>query len=153
MKGNQAEYVISLVGVFKHPPLKRIKRALNEIKRFVRKHTRIEDVLIDTEVNEFLHKNSKNIPRKVNATLVKAENKIIVYLSNSKRIEEDKKKREERKKEKSKEDKEKKKPKKETKEKAKEKTEEEKKEAEHKKKLEEKKQAEKAADAVEHKRK
>jgi ribosomal protein L31E len=154
MKGEQAEYVISLVNVFRHPPLKRIKRALNEIKRFVKKHSRIEEVAIDQEVNEFLHKNSKNIPRKLNATLVKDGEKIIVYLTGSKKIEEDQKKGDAEKKEKKKGAKEEKK--KEGKEKkeetGKEKSNEEK-EEEQKKKLEEKKKLEKAAAALEHKRK
>jgi ribosomal protein L31E len=146
MKGNEAEYIISLRKAFDKPPIKRPKAALNEIKKFIKKHTRIENVLISNEVNEFIFKNSKNIPRKLNIVLLKQKNKIKVYLKGSKKLEEDKKAAE-----KAKETKKLKKTetKKETKENTKEKETKEK----HEKELKEKKQKEKAAEAVSIKRK
>ncbi|MBN2127681.1 MAG: 60S ribosomal protein L31 [Candidatus Diapherotrites archaeon] len=145
MKGNEAEYVISLRNAFTKPPLKRPKAALNEIKRFVSKHTRIKEISIAMEVNEFIFKNSKNIPRKVNAVLLKQKDKVTVYLKGSKKLEEDKKKAVEKTK-----DKKKKEEKKETKEAKKQETEEEEKKE---KELKEKKEREKAAEAVSIKRK
>jgi ribosomal protein L31E len=143
MKGNEAEYIISLKKAFNKPPLKRPKAALNEIKKFIKKHARTENVFISNEVNEFIFKNSKNIPRKLNAVLLKQKNKIKVYLKGSKKLEEDKKAAE-----KAKETKKAKKT--ETKKETKEKTEEQEKKE---KELKEKKEKEKAAEAVSIKRK
>ncbi|PIN85389.1 MAG: hypothetical protein COV47_02525 [Candidatus Diapherotrites archaeon CG11_big_fil_rev_8_21_14_0_20_37_9] len=146
MKGDKFNYVIPLERAFMFPPKKRIRKALNEILRFVKKHARPKTTLVATEVNEYLHKNSKNIPRRVNATLYREDDKVTVYLETGKQLEAYLKKKEAEKKHKDKEKKEK------TKEAA-EKTEIKEEDKEKAKKLEEKKEKEKAARASEIKRK
>lgn len=143
MKGNEAEYTIGLKTAFLFPPKKRIRKALNVINRFVKKHSRAEKILVSNEVNEFLHKNSKNIPRKVKAILLKREKTVTVYLQNGKQLKAYKESQEKENKEKAK--------KKEEKDKAKAAATEE--VAGQKEKLEEKKAKEKAAKAAEMKRK
>ena len=86
MKGEQAEYVIGLRNAFMFPPKKRIRKALNVINRFVKKHTRAKEISISNKVNEYLHENSKNIPRRVNATLLKDGDKVTVFLQNGKAL-------------------------------------------------------------------
>lgn len=145
MKGNEAEYTIGLRTAFLFPPKKRIRKALNVIKRFVKKHTRAEEILVSNEVNEFLHKNSKNIPRKVKTILLKHEKTINVYLQDGTQLKAYREAQEKEKKEKTK--------KKEEKEKAKEAKAAPAETEENKEKLEEKKAKEKAAKASEMKRK
>jgi len=141
MKGTQAEYVINLGNAFMFPPKKRIRKALNVIHRFVKKHTRSKETLISNEVNNYLHANSKNIPRKVEAILLKEDEKVIVFIQNGKELKTYLKKREQEKK------------KKEEKKKTKEAKKEDPKDKENKEKLEEKKEREKSAKASEIKRK
>ncbi|MBI2597696.1 MAG: hypothetical protein HYW50_00700 [Candidatus Diapherotrites archaeon] len=122
--------VISFRKVFLQPKNKRIRKALNEINSFVRKHEKGTGVWVSEEVNEFLHKNSKNIPRKISAVLLKTEKNVAVYLAGGKQLEEDikRKKAEEKKK--------KEEPKKEA-------------QPEQKQKIEEKREKERASQAVE----
>jgi ribosomal protein L31E len=147
MKGNEAEYVVPLRDVFNSPKGKRARRTIAEIKKFVWKHARSEDVRITTDVNQYLNKNSWHIPRKISVVLVKDKEKVSVYLKGSKQLEMDKKKASEKEKaRKAKEDAKK------AKEAAKEKKEESAEDEEQKKKLEEKREKEKAAAALERKR-
>lgn len=142
MKGEQASYNIPLAKAFLYQPRKRIIKALNVIKRFAAKHTRAKTILIANEVNEYLHANSKNIPRKVNAVFLKEAEKVTVFLQKGKGIEAYLKKREAEKKKKEEKKKEEKK----------EEPKEEKTESD-KAKLEEKKKKEEAAEAAQMKRK
>ena len=144
MKGEQAEYTVVLKKAKMFPKRKRIRKALSEIKDFVFKHTRSKSTSIATEVNEFLHKNSKNIPQKVQLVLQKKEDKTLVFLKGGKQLEEARKKEQEKKK------KEKEKKGKEEEEKTEKELE---KKEEEQKKLAEKKEKEKAGQAVEMKRK
>lgn len=80
MKGDKAEYYISFERAFMFPRPKRARKALTEIKRFAAKHTRVKEILVSNEVNEFIHKNSKNIARGVSAVLYKDGGKIVVFL-------------------------------------------------------------------------
>lgn len=105
MKGEEVEYAIPLRAVFLQPKTKRLRKALNEIRAFTFKHTRINNVAITSDLNSFLNKNSRNIPRKIDAVLRKDGERILVYLKGSKQLEEDKKEKEEAKKEKEKEEK------------------------------------------------
>ena len=105
MKGEQADYVIPLDKAFYFPPKKRITKALAVVKAFVAKHTRHKDTMISMEVNEFLHLHSKNIPKKIDATLLKEGGKIIVFLKGGKGLEEHRKKEAEKKKKDKKEEK------------------------------------------------
>ncbi|MAG18319.1 MAG: hypothetical protein CL944_02495 [Candidatus Diapherotrites archaeon] len=145
MKGEQAEYTIGLRNAFMFPPKKRIRKALNVINRFVKKHTRAKQTNISNEVNEELHKNSKNIPRRVKTILLKENDKVTVFLQEGKQLKVYL------------EQKEKAKKKKDAEKKAKDSKKETKKEVEadqeKKEKLEEKKAKETAAKAVEMKRK
>lgn len=102
MKGKEAEYVVPLGEVFKQPRPKRARKAIVAIRRFVKKHTRSENVVIDNEVNEKVWENAKNIPRRVSVVLVDHANKINVYLKDGKRLAEDKKKWEQEEKDKKK---------------------------------------------------
>src|SRR3989338_7499293 len=104
MKGEKAEYTINLTKAFMFPVTKRVRKALNEIKAFVRKHTRSKEISISNEVNEYIHKNSKNIPRYLKAVLLKDGPRIAVFLQGGKQLEayqkkkiEEKKKKEEKK--------------------------------------------------------
>ncbi len=137
MKGDQASYTINLEKAFLFPPRIRIRKAITKIGKFVKKHTRSKNFALSTEVNEFLHLHSKNIPRRVPAILLKEADRVMVFLQNGKQLQEYLKKKED--------DKKKKEPKKE-----------EKKEEggeEKKKKLEAKKAKEDAAKAADIKRK
>lgn len=146
MKGEQAEYNIGLAKAFIYQPKKRIVKAINVIKSFVKKHTRAKEVLISNEVNHFLHRNSKNLPRKVNAVFLKENNSVRVFLQKGKDLESYLKNRDAEKKKKEEKRKEAKEEKKET-------AEEKEKKQSDEKKLEEKKEMEKAAQAAEMKRK
>ncbi|HZX19739.1 MAG TPA: hypothetical protein VFF13_01865 [archaeon] len=144
MKGEQAEYTIALRNAFMFPPKKRIRKALNVIIRFAEKHARAKEIKISTEVNEYLHENSKNLPRKVNAILLKEENKITVFLQEGTQLKTYKENKEKTKKETEKKKKE---------EKGKEKKEDTGEDKEQKEKLEDKKEKEKAGHASSIKRK
>lgn len=151
MKGEKAEYKINLGKAFLFPPRIRVRKALGVIKKFVKKHTRAkeENILISPEVNEVIHFNSKNIPKKIDVTLLKHGEKVTVFSQKGKGLEEQIKKEKEKKEEKAKKED---KTKKESKEKAATKEKEEQKE-DNKHKLEEKKEKEKSAQAAEMKRK
>src|SRR3989338_3926583 len=144
MKGEQAEYTIALRNAFMFTPKKRIRKALNVIIRFAEKHARAKEIKISTEVNEYLHENSKNLPRKVNAILLKEENKITVFLQEGTQLKTYKENKEKTKKETEKKKKE---------EKGKEKKEDTGEDKEQKEKLEDKKEKEKAGHASSIKRK
>ena len=160
MKGEKADYTISLEKAFMFPVTKRVRKALNEIRNFCSKHARAKETAISNEVNEFIHKNSKNIPRRIKAVLLKENERVVVFLQGGKELPLYIKKRmDEKKKKDAKKEKQGKKGE------AKEQGAEEKKEgekeakkdaaaeeAEKKKLLEEKRQKEEAAKALEHKR-
>ena|SRR3989338_7511165 len=141
MKGEQANYIISLWTAFLFPPKTRIKKAIRQIKKFVWKHARSKNVALSTEVNEFLHKHSKNIPKKISATLLKEPERVMVFLEKGKELEIYLKKKDA------------KKEKKDEKSVKKEKAEDKQETAEQKQKLENKKAKEEAARAAEIKRK
>ena len=84
MKGEQAEYMIPLRTAFRFPKPKRMIKTLGVIRQFVFKHTRKKDVLIANEVNEYLHKNSKNVPRRVDSVIVIDGEKAMVFLREGK---------------------------------------------------------------------
>ncbi len=143
MKGEQADYVIPLSKAFSFPPKKRITKALAVIRAFVKKHARTTEFAISNEVNEFLHLHSKNIPKKVMATLLLEDKKVTVFLQGGKGMEIYKKMQAEKKKKGQKKD-----DKKDKDEKAEKESDEEK-----KKKLEDKKEKEDSAKAAGIKRK
>src|SRR3989344_2904667 len=99
MKGEQANYVIGLEKAFLFPPKTRVKKAITQIRKFVKKHTRMQNFALSNEVNEYLHKHSKNIPKKIPATLLREPNRIVIFLQNGKALPEYIKKNAEKKKE------------------------------------------------------
>ncbi len=80
MKGDKAEYYISFEKAFMFPRPKRVRKALCAIRDFAAKHTRAKDISISNEVNEFVHKNSRNIPRGIGALLYREDGKVRVFL-------------------------------------------------------------------------
>ncbi|MBI4210451.1 MAG: hypothetical protein HY544_03015 [Candidatus Diapherotrites archaeon] len=98
MKGEQANYTIPLKKAFLFPPRVRIRKAIAEIRDFVKKHTRFKKYALSNEVNAFLHKNSKNIPHRIPAVLLKEQDRIAVFLQGGKEMETYIKQREEAKK-------------------------------------------------------
>ncbi len=141
MKGQEANYVIPLRKAFYFPPDKRVTKVIATMKNFVKKHTRRTKVYVSNEVNEFVHLKSKNVPRRISATILLEGERATVFLEKGKQLEQYKKKSEEKKK-------------KEKKEKAsKEEAKKEETKEEDKKKLEDKRAKEEAAKASEIKRK
>lgn len=143
MKQEQFETIISLRKVFLQPTTKRVKKAIKEIKKFVLKHEKNSVPIISNEVNHKILSHSKNIPRKINAVLVKNKEKVTVYLKDGKQLAEDRKKAAEEAKAKEKKEKEQKKEEK-TEEKEK-----EEKDKQEKEKLDQKRQREKATKSAE----
>lgn len=92
MKGDKAEYIIPLGGMFNQPRTKRCRKLVMEVKRFVLKHAKVKNVSISRELNEFLGKNSSALPRKIDAVLVKRNDAVVVYLKKGKQLAEDEKK-------------------------------------------------------------
>ncbi|MBS3059517.1 MAG: 60S ribosomal protein L31 [Candidatus Diapherotrites archaeon] len=155
MREGEASFVVSLASVFRQPTSKRVRKAVKEIKRFAVKHSKAESVFLGEEVNAFLSKHSKNIPRRIDVTVLLEEKKARVFLKGSKEIEEFKKRKEEQEKDRKKKREEKAEAKKEGKEEKKEGKKEGKTEEEEAKEAlrKEKKEKEKAARAVDIKRK
>ena len=62
MKKNEMDYVIPLKRIFNQPQTKRSRKAIAEIRRFAIRHGKVKDekyVILSTEINEFIHKNSR----------------------------------------------------------------------------------------------
>jgi len=55
MKGDKAEYTIGLQRAFLFPPKKRVRKALNEIKRFVKKHARAAGIMSNPSPHTLRH--------------------------------------------------------------------------------------------------
>ncbi len=151
MKGDKADYVFNLKKAKMFTKDKRTRKALVALKGEVYKHTRNKNILISNEVNEFIHKNSKNIPERIPVTLKKIDEEMFVYLQGGTQLDIDEKKFAQQKKEK--QEQEKKEKKEEKKEEQKEPSKEETKKEEDKEKLEDKRVKEKASKAIEMKRK
>ncbi len=141
MKQDQFETVIPLRKVFEFPKTKRTRKAINEIKAFTQKHAKNVEVQISAEVNRHIQLNSRRIPRKINAVLVKKDNKVKVYLQGGKELKEDQKMDAQEKEKKKKEEKDSKK--------TDEKKETAKEQEDQKEKLEDKREKEKAAKSLE----
>ncbi len=67
------------------PRTKRAPRALRIVKEFVARHMKSDDILIDTEVNEFIwSRGIQKPPRKISVRVKKADDDIVeVYLVGS----------------------------------------------------------------------
>ncbi len=90
------EYVIPLRWVFTQPRIKRPRKAVEEVRKFVKKHARAKDgeIVITQDVNHAIWENSKNIPRRLAVLLRKYDGSVYVYMQGSAQIEADKKLRE-----------------------------------------------------------
>jgi ribosomal protein L31E len=99
MKGEKADYIIPLGKIFEQPRTKRTRKIITAVKRFVTKHTKAENVLISTEINNYVTAHSSKLPRKLDTTLVKGEDSIKVYLRSGSQFAADTKAAEEKKKE------------------------------------------------------
>ena len=80
-------YIISLKGVYDNKPrTRRANYAIREIYRFLKKHTRKnkDSIIISTEVNNFIWKNSiQRPPRKIEISLKFKDNEVFVFLKDS----------------------------------------------------------------------
>ncbi len=57
---------------------RRTKRAMNEVRAFLSKHMKSNDVRIGTDVNEYLWKHgAKNPPHKVKVTVTKGDDNVV----------------------------------------------------------------------------
>ncbi|MFH1663319.1 MAG: 50S ribosomal protein L31e [archaeon] len=138
------DYTIPLKSVFSKPKRGRAKAAINAIRKFIKKHKRLEgsQFSISKEVNEKVWENGMfGIPRKIEVQLKEINEKTFVFLKGGKELKEMEKQAKEKKKETKKE---------ETKE---EKADDAEKEKEKIRKLEEKRQKELNAEKAEFKRK
>ncbi|VVB99387.1 Uncharacterised protein [uncultured archaeon] len=86
MKGDKVGYSIDLRNAFKFTALKRPRKALSEIKAFVNKHARPKEIRISNEVNGFIFKHSKNIPRRIEAVLYREGSTVSVFLQGGKEM-------------------------------------------------------------------
>ncbi len=107
------DYTIPLKKIFNKPKRGRAKKAIREIKEFVKKHKRLneEQIAISKEINEKVWENGMfGIPRKIEVQLKEIEGKTFVFLKEGKEFkarekEVKDKKKEEKKKEAKKEEK------------------------------------------------
>ena len=110
-------YTISLIKAKSAPHPKRANRAIKEIKKFLMKHMKTEEVKMDHSLNNSLWaRGRRNIPTRVRIKAVKDDDGIVwVYTPEAEVIERKKEEKEEKKPEKppEKEEKEEKKPEKE----------------------------------------
>jgi len=136
VKEIERNFIVRLARIGKGKRHNKAERAIKHLQKFGVKHfkVKLKDVLISTDLNEFIWQNSKsNIPTKVEIVARKSNQIVRIYLKGSKQLEEKVKTE-----------------KKETKKEEKVLTE---KEIEEKKKLEEKKIIEKSSEKLEMKRK
>ena len=75
-------YTVPLTKSWSSPIKKRTPRAMRVLKDFIKKHMKTEDILISTEVNEFLwSKGIRGSPRKIRIKAVRdTDNVVAVYL-------------------------------------------------------------------------
>lgn len=75
-------YTIPLSKAWSSPKKKRTPRAMRVLKDFIRKHMKSEELLISTEVNEFLwSKGIEGSPRRIRIKAVRdTDNVVTVYL-------------------------------------------------------------------------
>jgi large subunit ribosomal protein L31e len=102
-------YTIPLTKVINKPKRGRAKKAVREIKEFIKKHKRLseKEIFISREVNEEIWKRGMfGVPRKIEVVLEEIQGKKFVFLKEGKELKErkkeikEKKKKEEEKKEK-----------------------------------------------------
>jgi len=75
-------YTVPLTKAWSVPKKKRTPRAMRVLKEFIKKHMKPEELLISTEVNEFLwSKGIQGSPRKIRIKAVKdVDNVVTIYL-------------------------------------------------------------------------
>ncbi len=73
-------YTIPLMKAKSVPRTKRAKRAIKEIKEFLARHMKVEEVKIDSSLNELVwERGIKKIPSKVRVKAVKMEDVVWAY--------------------------------------------------------------------------
>ncbi len=73
-------YTIPLIKAKSVPRIKRAKRAIKEIREFLARHMKVEEVKIDNSLNELvLERGIKKIPSKVKVKAVKIEDVVWAY--------------------------------------------------------------------------
>ncbi|OYT54560.1 MAG: 50S ribosomal protein L31e [Candidatus Altiarchaeales archaeon ex4484_2] len=74
-------YTIPLRDAFSSPRTKRTKKAVNVVRNYLKKHTKVDDVKIDTSLNEFLwEKGIRKPPRRVKVRVVEEDGMMVAYL-------------------------------------------------------------------------
>jgi len=75
MKDNEAIYTIPLRDAFQVPVTKRATKAIKIVKAFLTRHTKAEEIKLDSSINEALwSRGIKKPPRSVKVKVVKEEN-------------------------------------------------------------------------------
>jgi len=81
MKMDEKLYTIPLRDAFSSPRTKRTKKAVNVVRNYLKKHTKVDDVKIDTSLNEFLwEKGIRKPPRRVKVRVVEEDGMMVAYL-------------------------------------------------------------------------
>ena len=81
MKMDEKLYTIPLRDAFSSPRTKRTKKAVNVVRNYLKKHTKVDDVKIDTSLNEFLwEKGIRKPPRRVKVRVVEEDGMLVAYL-------------------------------------------------------------------------
>jgi len=75
-------YTIPLRDAFYSSRTKRTKKAVNIIRNFLKRHTKVEDIKIDKSLNEAIWKRGiKKPPRRIKVKVVKEDEKTTAYLA------------------------------------------------------------------------
>ncbi len=75
-------YTIPLRDTFGSPRTKRTKKAVNVVKKYLKKHTKVDDVKIDSSLNEFLwERGIRKPPRRVKVKVVEEDAGVVAYLA------------------------------------------------------------------------
>ncbi|OYT27364.1 MAG: 50S ribosomal protein L31e [Candidatus Altiarchaeales archaeon ex4484_96] len=74
-------YTIPLRDAFNAPKTKRTKKAVKVVKDYLKKHTKVDDVKLDTKLNELLwEKGIRKPPRRVKVKVVEEDGGVFAYL-------------------------------------------------------------------------
>lgn len=81
-KEDERIYTIPLRDAFKVPKTRRAKKAINLIREFLKRHIKMENIKIDSSLNEKIwERGIEKPPRKIKIKTVKKDKELIVSLS------------------------------------------------------------------------
>ncbi len=81
MKMDERIYTIPLRDAFTSSSTRRTRKAVNIVKSFLKKHTKIEDIKLDSKLNEALwDRGIKKPPRRVKVRVVEEDERVVAYL-------------------------------------------------------------------------